>query len=183
MRTAGSGTSIVGYNVQTAVDTRHHLIVAHEVTNVGNDRSRLANMAQQAKEAIQCDDLTVLADRGYFNGKEAGKAIRRYWTSVCPGCPLKEQCTTEKQRRVSRLEHEEGMEDRVEEVWNCLRVWAGTVEHLFGIIKSWIGGPTHFQMRKLKHVSTEMSLYVLAYNLKRMLQMGGAVPLMEAMRA
>jgi transposase len=62
MRTAGRGNDIVGYKVQTAVDNRHHLIVAHEVTNVGNDRSQLANMANQAKEATHCDDLSVLAD-------------------------------------------------------------------------------------------------------------------------
>ena len=242
MRTAGRGTSIVGYNVQTAVDTRHHLIVAHEVTNVGNDRSQLENMAKQAQDATHCDDLSVLADRGYYNGEEilacdkagitayvpktqtsnnqarglfgkrdfiyqpeedeyacpagerliyrftrqeAGKAIRRYWSSVCPSCPLKEQCTTGKERRVSRWEHEEvmeAMEDRVDRMSNCMRIRAGTVEHPFGTIKSWLG-PTHFQMKTLKHVSTEMSLHVLAYNLKWMLQMFGAAPLMEAMRA
>ena len=70
MTTAGRGKAIVGYNVQAAVDTKHHLIVAHEVTNVGSDRSQLANMALQAKEAIDCDELTVVADRGYFNGEE-----------------------------------------------------------------------------------------------------------------
>lgn len=242
MRTAGRGTAIVGYNVQTAVDVRHHLIVAHEVTNVGNDRSQLANMSMQAKEATQCDDLTVLADRGYFNGKEilacdnagiaayvpktqtsnnqakgqygkrdfiyqpeedeyacpagerltyrytrqeAGKAIRRYWTSACPSCPLKEQCTTGKERRVSRWEHEavmDAMEDRVDRMRNCMRIRGSTVEHPFGTIKSWLG-PVHFQMRTLKHVSTEMSLHVLSYNLKRMLQIFGTVPLMEAIRA
>ena len=68
MITRGSG--IVGYNVQTAVDTKHHLIVAHEVTNVGNDRAQLANMAMQAKEAMATDELIAVADRGYFNGKE-----------------------------------------------------------------------------------------------------------------
>ena len=243
MRTAGSGTSIVGYNVQTAVDARHHLIVAHEVTNVGNDRSQLVNMATQAKEATHCDDLAVLADRGYFNGKEilacdkagitayvpktqtsnsqarglfgkrdfiyhseddeyecpagerliyrttmtsTGQAIRRYWFSSCGKCRLKGQCTTGKERRVSRWEHEavmDAMEDRVDRMRNCMRIRGSTVEHPFGTIKSWIGGPTHFQMRTLKHVSTEMSLHVLAYNLKRMLQIFGAVPLMEAMRA
>lgn len=68
MITRGSG--IVGYNVQAAVDTKHHLIVAHEVTNVGNDRTQLANMAAQAKEAMVTDELVVVADRGCFNGKE-----------------------------------------------------------------------------------------------------------------
>lgn len=68
MITRGSG--MVGYNVQTAVDTKHHLIVVHEVTNVGNDRVQLANMATQAKEAMITDELTVVADRGYSSGQE-----------------------------------------------------------------------------------------------------------------
>ena len=242
MATSGRGKAIVGYNVQTAVDTRHHLIVAHEVTNVGSDRSQLANMANQAKEATDCDDLSVLADRGYYNGEEilacdkagitayvpktqtsnnqarglfgkrdfiyrskddeyecpagerltfrttmrsTGQVIRRYWFSGCAQCKLKPRCTTGKERRVSRWEHEsilEAMEDRVDRMRHCMRIRAGTVEHPFGTIKSWLG-PTHFQMRTLKHVSTEMSLHVLAYNLKRMLQIFGVVPLMEAIRA
>lgn len=68
MKGCGSGT--VGYNVQTAVDAKHHLIVAHEVTNKGHDRTQLANMAKQAKEAIGDDTLSVVADRGYYNGEE-----------------------------------------------------------------------------------------------------------------
>ena len=56
--------------MQTAVDTENHLIVAHEVTNVGHDRSQLANMAEQAKAALQADKLEAVADRGYFEGKE-----------------------------------------------------------------------------------------------------------------
>ncbi len=70
MATSGRGTGIVGYNVQTAVDTKHHLIVAHEVTNVGHDRSQLFAMATQARGATGKEDLTVVADRGYFNGLE-----------------------------------------------------------------------------------------------------------------
>ena len=241
MSTAARSKAIVGYNAQAAVDTKHHLIVAHEVTNVGHDRSQLANMAMKAKEAIDCDDLTVLADRGYFNGVEIlacdkagitayvpktqtsnnqakglfgkrdfiyrpddneyecpagerltyrctaqdkGKVIRRYWSSVCRGCSLKPKCTTGKERRVSRWEHEavlEAMEERVDRMSNCMRIRGSTVEHPFGTIKSWLG-LTHFQMRTLKHVSTEMSLHVLSYNLKRMLQMFGVVPLMAAIR-
>ena len=242
MSTAARSKAIVGYNVQAAVDTTNHLIVAHEVTNVGHDRSQLANMARQAKEAIDSNDLSVLADRGYFSGpeilacKEAGitpyvpktqtsnnqakglfgkrdfiyiaeddeyecpagerliyrftrdeakKTIHRYWSSACPRCSMKSQCTTGKYRRVSRWEHEvvlEEMEDRVDRMADCMRIRGSTVEHPFGTIKSWLG-PTHFQMKTLKHVSTEMSLHVLAYNLKRMIQMIGVVPLMEAMRA
>ena len=70
MATNGKGTGMVGYNVQAVVDAKHHLIIAHEVTNVGHDRSQLANMARQAKEVTAADGLTVLADRGYFSGAE-----------------------------------------------------------------------------------------------------------------
>ena len=70
MATSGKGTGIVGYNVQIAVDAEHHLIVAHEVTNVGTDRSQLAAMGGKARDAIGCKEVTVLADRGYYNGEE-----------------------------------------------------------------------------------------------------------------
>ena len=70
MATSGRGSGMVGYNIQTAVDAKHHLIVAHEVTNVGNDRGQLSNMASQAKDAMGVDALDVLADRGYFKGEE-----------------------------------------------------------------------------------------------------------------
>jgi transposase len=70
MATSGRGSGVVGYNVQTAVDTEHHLIVAHEVTNVGSDRSQLTNTATAAKEALGVDKLEAVADRGYFNGEE-----------------------------------------------------------------------------------------------------------------
>ncbi len=70
MATRGRGSGIVGYNAQTAVDAKHHLIVAHEVTNVGNDRTQLSKMADQAKTAMGADTLDVLADRGYFKGEE-----------------------------------------------------------------------------------------------------------------
>jgi hypothetical protein len=70
MATSGRGTGIVGYNVQTAVDVKHHLIVAHEVTNLGHDRTQLASMGTKAKQAIGQDSITALADRGYFRGEE-----------------------------------------------------------------------------------------------------------------
>jgi Transposase DDE domain len=70
MATSGKGSGIVGYNVQSAVDTTHHLIVAHEVTNVGTDRSRLSNMAEQARTEIGAETLEVVADRGYYEGEE-----------------------------------------------------------------------------------------------------------------
>jgi transposase len=70
MATSARGTGMIGYNVQTAVDTKHHLIVAHEVTNVSHDRDQLSNMAGQAKAAMGAEELEVLADRGYFEGEE-----------------------------------------------------------------------------------------------------------------
>src|SRR5262249_24724360 len=70
MATSGRGSGVGGYNVQVAVDTEHHLIVIHEVTNTGSDRSQLANVASQAKEVLGVDHLDAVADRGYFNSPE-----------------------------------------------------------------------------------------------------------------
>jgi transposase len=70
MATSGRGSGVVGYNVQIAVDTEHHLIVHHEVTNVGSDRSQLASTATAAKEVLGVETLEAVADRGYFNGEE-----------------------------------------------------------------------------------------------------------------
>jgi transposase len=240
MATSGRGTGIVGYNVQTAVDAKHHLIVAHEVTNLGHDRTQLSPMAQQAGEAIGEDRLTALADRGYFSGeqireceqngiaalvpkpltsnsKAAGRfdkrdfkynaqsdeyqcpagerAIRRftsiengltlhkYWSSACPQCKLKAQCTTSSYRRIARWEHEEvleRMQARLDRTPEASRLRRSTVEHTFGTLKAWMGA-THFLTKTLPRVSTEMSLHVLAYNLKRMMQIFGVIPLMRAM--
>src|SRR5262249_41940916 len=70
MATSGRGSGVVGYNVQVAVDTQHHLIITHEVTNVGTDRSQLAHMAKETKATLEAESLDVVADRGYFNGEE-----------------------------------------------------------------------------------------------------------------
>src|SRR4026209_1760037 len=70
MATSGRGSGVVGYNVQAAVDAKHHLIVAHEFSNAGHDRDQLSSMAGQAKAAMGADTLDVLADRGYFSGEE-----------------------------------------------------------------------------------------------------------------
>jgi len=70
MATSGKDTGIVGYNVQTAVDTKNHLIVAHEVTNVGTDRHQLSNMAEQARTEMGVETLDAVADRGYYTGEE-----------------------------------------------------------------------------------------------------------------
>jgi hypothetical protein len=70
MATSGRGTGIVGYNVQTAVDTKNHMMVAHDVLNVGHDRTALGDMARQARETMGKDRLLVLADRGYLSGEQ-----------------------------------------------------------------------------------------------------------------
>ena len=243
MATNGKGTGMVGYNVQTAVDPTHHLIVAHEVTNVGHDRAQLSPMAKLAKEEMGVETLEVLADRGYFSGEEilacealgatpyvpkpltsgakaggrfgkqdfiyepkedvyrcpAGQKLPRHMTSVehgmvlhrywdlasCTACALKSQCTTSKERRITRWEHEaviEEMQLRMDRAPKIMRVRRATVEHPFGTIKAWMGA-THFRMKTLEKVKTEMSLHVLAYNLKRVIRILGVGPLMEAMRA
>src|SRR5258705_13358977 len=70
MATSGKDTGIVGYNVQTAVDTKNHIIVVHEVTNVGKDRHQLSNMADQARTEMGVETLDAVADRGYYTGEE-----------------------------------------------------------------------------------------------------------------
>ncbi|MBP1123299.1 MULTISPECIES: IS1182 family transposase [Pseudomonas] len=236
------GTGIVGYNVQTAVDTQHHLIVAHEVTNVGSDRDQLSSMAKQAREAMASDTLSIVADRGYFKSEqvlachdagitayvpkpmtsgakadgrfnndaflydaakneyicpagealiwrfssvEKGLKLHRYWSSNCQGCVLKSKCTPSKQRRVRRWEHEavlEEMQNRLSNAPDMMRVRKRTVEHPFGTLKQWMGA-THFLTRKLNGVSAEMSLNVLAYNLKRVMKILGTSGLMKALSA
>lgn len=240
MRSRGSG--IVGYNVQTAVDSKNHLIVDHEVTNEPNDRDQLFNMASRARDAMGADQLTVIADRGYFKnteilacdnanikaivaksvtsnatadgrfGKddfiydpendvyrcpagqqlikhttttERGNTMYKYWASDCKTCPLKSQCTPGKERRVTRWENEavlDEMQRRLDQFPSAMRIRRETVEHPYGTIKSWMGAQ-HFQMKTLKHVSTEISLHVLAYNMKRVMKILGTVPLKMAMEA
>jgi len=242
MATSGKGTGIVGYNVQAAVDAQHHLIIAHEVTNIGNDRAQLSKMAQQARDASGQDALTVIADRGYFKGEEIlaceqagatpivpkpltsgakaegrfgkqdfvyipeddvyrcpagerltwrfdrvedGQLLHHYWTTACQGCAIKAQCTTGKERRIKRWEHEsviDAMQQRLDQAPDAMRIRRRTVEHPFGTIKAWMGA-THFLTRGLKRVRTEMSLYVLAYNLKRMITTLGVHQLLQAIRA
>ena len=236
------GTGMVGYNVQSAVDSQHHLIIAHEVTNVGSDRSQLANVAKQAKAVLDRDTLDVVADRGYYNGDEIraceqagidtflpkpktsgnkakglfdrsaftyideddeyecpagerlthrttttdrGKEIKRYWTSACSSCALKDRCTTGNERRVSRWVHADVLDRaqaRLDKQPDSMRVRRATVEHPFGTIKSWMGA-THFQMKTLPRVSTEMSLHVLAYNMKRAINLLGSKEILAAIRA
>jgi transposase len=242
MATSGRGSGVVGYNVQVAVDTDHHLIVTHEVTNTGSDRSQLANVASQAKAVLGADHLDAVADRGYFNGpeilacdqagitvtlpkpmtstaksdgrfgkqdfvylsaedmyrcpageklnyrytnKEDGKTLHRYWTTACPPCPLKAQCTPGAQRRITRWEHEhvlDAVQRRLDMNPQAMRVRRETVEHPFGTLKMRMGA-THFLMKRLPKVATEMALHVLAYNLTRVMNIIGIRPLLAAIQA
>ena len=108
-----------------------------------------------------------------FTNTEAGKTLRSYWTDACGSCAIKGRCTTSKQRRVRHWEHEDILE-RVQRPLRCQ-----TVEHPFGTIKAWMSA-THFKMKTLKHVATEMALHVLAYNLKRVMAILGVPKLLGA---
>ena len=242
MATSGRGSGVVGYNVQTAVDTKHHLIVTHAVTNVGTDRSQLAHVAKEAKATLATESLDVVADRGYFSSaeilaceeagitvtlpkpmtsgaksegrfgkqdfryvaeadlyicpagerlkyyysnEENGLVLRRYWTNACRTCAIKHRCTTGAQRRITRWEHEhvlEAVQRRLDEHPEKMRMRRETVEHPFGTIKARMGA-THFLMKTLPRVASEMALHVLAYNLTRVMNILGTGALMAAMRA
>ena len=111
--------------------------------------------------------------------------MRSYWTTKCPDCPLKSRCTSGPERRIKRWEHEgviDAMQERLDRKPDAMRIRRATVEHPFGTLKAWMGA-THFKTRTLDKVRTEMSLHVLAYNLKRVIAILGAQPLMAAMRA
>jgi transposase len=242
MATSGRGSGVVGYNVQAAVDTKHHLIIAHDVTNVGTDRSQLSRIAKVTKATLQTEDLDVVADRGYFaseeilaceeagitvtlpkpltssnkakgmfvkqdfryearddvyicpagerltyhyTNEEKGLLLRRYWTNACQSCAMKPRCTTGKERRITRWEHEhvlEAVQRRLDENPEKMRQRRETVEHPFGTIKARMGA-THFLMKTLPRVATEMALHVLAYNLTRVMNILGIRPLIAAIRA
>jgi len=240
MMTRGSG--IVGYNVQTAVDTKHHLIVEHEVTNNGSDRDQLSGMAKKARTAIGTTTLTAIADRGYFKGEEIlacheagistlvpptktsgakaagrfdkadftydpstneyrcpagqsllwrfasvekGMKLHRYWSSNCKGCHLKDKCTPSAERRITRWEHQDVLDEmqmRLEQNPDAMRIRRSSVEHPYGTIKSWMGA-THFLTKGLERVTTEMSLHVLAYNFRRLMAVLGITSMVAAIRA
>src|SRR6266436_5271885 len=205
MATSGRGSGVVGYNVQVAVDTEHHLIITHEVTNVGSDRAQLARIAKQTKATLERTNLDVIADRGYFSSEqilecdnagitvtlpkpttsnpkrfgkhdfryvadedvyicpagerlaysfttqEHGLVLRRYLTNVCQRCAIKHRCTTAKERRITRWEHEhilETVQRRLDEHPEKMRQRRETVEHPFGTIKARMGA-THFLMKTL----------------------------------
>jgi transposase len=109
--------------------------------------------------------------------------MHRYWGSACQQCALKAKCTPSQNRRVGRWEHEEvleAMQKRLDKSPEAMRVRRQTVEHPVGALKSWMGY-THFLTKTLDRVSTEMSLHVLAYNLKRVIKIVGMPALMDAM--
>ena len=115
---------------------------------------------------------------------ERGLTRHRYWTSACPRCPQKLACSPSDYRRITRWEHEavlELMQRRLDRQPQAMTLRRRTIEHVFGTLKQWMGS-THFLTRGLRHVSTEMSLHVLAYNLKRVINLLGMAKTMKAMR-
>jgi transposase len=242
MATSGRGSGVVGYNVQIAVDIKHHLIVTHEVINEGSDRAQLSPMAMSAKTVLGVEKLDAIADRGYFSGEEIlacenadiivtlpkpmtsnskaegrfgkqdfryvavedvyvcpagqklsyscttmdkGSVLRRYRTNACQSCAIKHACTIGKERVISRWEHEhviEAVQRRLDEHPEKMRQRRETVEHPFGTIKARMGA-THFLMKTLPRVASEMALHVLAYNMTRVMSIMGVRPLMAAIRA
>jgi len=243
MKTRGM-TRMVCYNVQSAVDPKHHLIAAHKVTNK-QDRGQLCSMGEEAQVALGQKAITTLADKGYYGGQdikdtqdagmtplvpkgdtsgsekkgifnrsqfkydadrdvyicpanevlpyrftrlEKGLMLKRYWVSdpTCRACQLKPQCSNSKQpRKITRWEHQDQidrMDDVMADMPDSMLIRKQTVEHPFGTIKCWMGA-THFLTRRLKNVSTEMSLHVLAYNLRRMISIHGPDKLIAAMAA
>ena len=111
--------------------------------------------------------------------------LHGYWTTACHGCAIKAQCTTGKERRIKRWEHEavlDVMQVLLDQKPEMMKVRRQTVEHPYGTLKAWMGA-THFLTKTLDRVSAEMSLHVLAYNLKRVMKLLGTAALMEAMMA
>ena len=116
---------------------------------------------------------------------ENGKVLHRYWTTACATCPVKHHCTPSKERRISRWEREDVLDrvqQRLEDNPDKMSMRRQTVEHPFGTIKAWMGA-THFKMRTLKHVATEMALHVLAYNMMRVIAIVGTTKLIKAIEA
>jgi len=121
----------------------------------------------------------------YYETEEKGLTLRRYWTNACRTCAIKNKCTTGHERRITRWEFEHVLEDvqrRLDENPQAMRVRRETVEHPFGTIKARMGA-THFLMKRLPNVATEMALCVLGYNLTRVMNIIGIKPLIEAMSA
>ncbi len=240
--TKPGGGSVVGYNVQSAVDEKHHLIVTHEVTNDTTDRAQLDNMGKQAKRVLDASTLTVVADAGYYEGQaivncyedgiqalvpktntssskakgkyskadfrydaerneyvcpagerltyrfdsvEDGKTLRVYMRYGCSSCELRPQCTTATEKRIKRWEHEDVLDQaavNLKQHPEAMRQRKALAEHPFSTIKQLMGS-THFLMRRLPNVKAEMSLNVLAYNMKRAINVLGTDKIIDAMKS
>jgi transposase len=235
------GGSVVGYNVQTAVDEKHHMIVSHEVTNDTTDRQQLDKMAKRAKKVLQTKTLKVVADAGYYEGKaiaecyaaditalvpktdttnrkakgqytkadfrydathneyicpankrlsyrfdsvEKGKRLWVYERHGCSSCAFQAQCTTATAKRLKRWEHEDVLDKAATDLKqerDAMRQRKALVEHPFGTLKQAMGA-THFLTKRLPSVKAEMSLHVLAYNMKRAIKVLGAEEIIDALQ-
>ena len=121
----------------------------------------------------------------HFTNEEDGLVLRHYWTNACRTCALKAQCTKGPQRRITRWENEyvvDAVQARLDKNPDAMRTRRETVEHPFGTLKMRMGA-THFLMKTLPKVATEMALHVLAYNLTRVMNILGIKPLLAAIRA
>jgi transposase len=235
------GSTEVGYNVQTAVDEKHQLIVEHEVTNDPTDHAHLAEMAVRAKETLGVEQLEVVADMGYYDGAEVkqcveagittyvpkpltsvnrkrglftkqdfsydeekdcygcpqgeeltyryesfeqNRLIRYYTTSKCLTCPIKHRCTTNQRgRRITRWVDEKLLEEmarRVRARPEVMRRRQQLSEPPFGTIKRAMGHG-YFLMKGLNKVGAEMSLTILSYNIKRVINILGVKKMIEAL--
>jgi transposase len=232
MRTADG--KVPAYNVQTAVDAEHALIVTHQVTTAGNDSSCLQPIAEAVRVVLGsgAEPINIVADTGYSNGEQAsiceasgliphipakrsvnshgdgtlldrtaftyqpatdsfrcpaGQTLKRkqiyrrdhavYYqaqASDCAVCPLKPGCTQASQRTVSRHLHEETL-DRMHQraTPQVMRLRRSTVEHPFANLKYGIFGHPRFLLRGLRGTQAEISLAIMAYNLKRMVNILG----------
>jgi hypothetical protein len=235
------GGSVVGYNVQTAVDEKHHLIAAHEVTNATTDRQQLSSTAKRAKKALKAERLMVVADAGYYEGGaiadcyadgvtalvpkvdtseskargryskadfrydpdrneyvcpanerltyrfdsvEHGKTLWVYMRYGCSSCPLHDRCTTGNAKRIKRWEKEAVLDNAALELKrhpDAMRRRKALVEHPFSSVKQAMGS-THFLTRRLSSVKAEMSLHVLAYNLKRAINVLGTEKILTSLQ-
>lgn len=120
-----------------------------------------------------------------FTGQQDGKAIRSDWSGACANCVIKTKCTTSKERRARRWEHEHALDriqERLDEDPTQLAVRSMTFEHPDGTIKSWMGA-THFKTRTLKNVATQVALHVLAYNMTRVMKIMSAPAMIAAKKA
>ena len=229
----------IGYNVQTAVDDKHHLIVAVDVVQSAVDQDQLYRMARRSQRQLQEKTMRVLADAGYSSGRQfkrcqahglrpyvpvnrsinnhgdgqlfdksafsyhangdyyacpAGETLPRkskstknrlylYTSDACTGCRLKAQCTTAKQRWVSRHFDEDVLNevaDRTDANPLMMRRRKAMVEHPFGTLKRRMDGG-RFLLRGLEKVKAEMALAVTAYNLTRAINVLGARRLCQAL--